>query len=273
MEILSTPTPEQIQTAAKNLKNGLLVAFPTETVYGLGADAVNEIAVSRIYSVKGRPSNHPLIVHIASIDQLDQWTRNIPEYARKLANVYWPGPMTLLLKRSNLAQDFITGGQDIVGIRIPSHPTALALLQEFEKIGGLGIAEPSANRFSAVSATSALAVWKELSKYCNHEDLIIDGGDCSIGIESTIIDCTTSKPVIKRIGALLKSDISSTLGLNIDQNLNASGYRSSGTHIKHYSPKANLKLNTTPKPLEGLIALNKIPTPPGAIRLCSPRNN
>ena len=143
---LSECTAEMISNAAQTLKDGALVAFPTETVYGLGADATNAKAVARIYEVKGRPADHPLIVHIASMDAIGEWAIDIPEYAIKLARDYWPGPMTLILKRSNLAQDFITGNQDTIGLRVPAQPIALALLKEFAKLGGKGIAAPSANR-------------------------------------------------------------------------------------------------------------------------------
>ena len=158
---------ETISSAAKVLKEGNLVAFPTETVYGLGADAENESAVKRIYEVKGRPQDHPLIIHISEISDLDIWAQNIPEYAFKLSKDFWPGPMTLILKRKFIAKDFITGGQETVGLRIPSQPVALTLINEFKKLGGMGIAAPSANRFGKVSPTSALDVFEELSKFLN----------------------------------------------------------------------------------------------------------
>ena len=194
MTIISSCTLSTLKEAAKSLKQGNLVAFPTETVYGLGADATNKDAVARIYDVKGRPTGHPLIVHISSINNLDKWAQQIPEYAITLARTFWPGPMTLILPRTELAKDFITGGQDNVGIRVPSHPLALSLLKEFESLGGLGIAAPSANRFGRVSPTSAQAVQEELSEYLTLDDLILDGGPCQIGIESTIIDCTKQTP-------------------------------------------------------------------------------
>ena len=152
-------------SAAKRLIAGDLVAFPTETVYGLGADASNSAAVARIYSVKGRPNDHPLIVHVSSIDRMGDWASEVPEYAIALARNFWPGPMTLVLKRSELAGDFVTGGQDTVGVRVPDHVAALALLEAFEKAGGKGVAAPSANRFSHVSPTTAAAVVEELADY------------------------------------------------------------------------------------------------------------
>jgi L-threonylcarbamoyladenylate synthase len=173
MELINNPTHDQIKKAAIALKDGHLVAFPTETVYGLGADATNEKAVSRIYSVKGRPTDHPLIVHISSINQLDKWAIDIPEHAIKLAKEFWPGPMTLILKRTNLAKDFITGGQDSVGLRVPDQSVALELLNEFKKLGGFGIAAPSANKFGAVSPTTALAVTVALTNTKQTKPILI----------------------------------------------------------------------------------------------------
>ena len=198
MSFISNCTAGAIKDAATSLINGDLVAFPTETVYGLGADAGNEKAVKKIYQVKGRPSDHPLIVHISDLKQLDKWAREIPEYAIKLARSFWPGPMTLILPRTALAKDFITGGQDNVGIRIPDQTLALALLSEFEQQGGAGVAAPSANRFGKVSPTTAKAVEAELGAFLDSKDLILDGGSCEVGVESTIIDCTIQTPIILR---------------------------------------------------------------------------
>jgi L-threonylcarbamoyladenylate synthase len=153
-----------IKDATESLRDGFLVAFPTETVYGLGADATNEKAVSRIFEIKGRPLNHPVIVHLSSLDQVEQWAVNVPKYAYTLAEKYWPGPMTLILNRSSSAKDWITGGQNTVGIRIPNHEIALSLLEEFRKIGSGAIAAPSANKFGKVSPTSFQHVQDELSK-------------------------------------------------------------------------------------------------------------
>ena len=158
--------------ATAHLKAGDLVAFPTETVYGLGADASNSEAVARIYSVKGRPNDHPLIVHIATLERMGDWASEVPEYAIALARSFWPGPMTLILKRSELAGDFITGGQDSVGVRVPDHVVALALLDAFERAGGMGVAAPSANRFGHVSPTTASAVIEELGDYLSKDDLV-----------------------------------------------------------------------------------------------------
>ena len=259
-----------ISAAAQTLKNGALVAFPTETVYGLGADATNATAVARIYEVKGRPADHPLIVHVASMDAIGDWAIDIPEYAIKLARDYWPGPMTLILKRSELAQDFITGNQDTVGLRVPAQPIALALLKEFAKIGGKAIAAPSANRFGAVSPTTAAAVMDELIPYLNIDvDRILDGGPCLVGVESTIIDCTKSAPQILRPGAITKEMIEETTGLGVISD-GKPKIRVSGALDSHYSPKASVVIDAMAESGEGFIALATITTPAGAIRLASP---
>jgi L-threonylcarbamoyladenylate synthase len=270
MEIISNCTQDVIEKAAKALTNGHLVAFPTETVYGLGADATNEKAVSRIYSVKGRPADHPLIVHISSINQLGKWAIDIQEYAIKLARDFWPGPMTLILKRSELAKDYITGGQSNVGLRVPAQPIALALLAEFEKNGGLGIAAPSANRFGAVSPTTASDVSEELQTYLTSDDLILDGGQCSVGLESTIIDCTGPAPIILRPGAITKEMINNSINIDGVKRDNKSDVRVSGSLESHYSPKAAVFIDLLPNPGDGFIAMNDIPTPSGVIRLASP---
>lgn len=269
MSFLSICTTESLKIAALSLKNGELVAFPTETVYGLGADATNAQAIVHLYEVKGRPADHPLIVHIASLDALEQWARDIPEYAITLARDFWPGPMTLVLKRSELAADFITGGQDTVGIRVPAHPVALALIKEFNAIGGKGIAAPSANRFGAVSPTSAQAVEEELSEYLNEDDLILDGGHCLIGVESTIIDCTGPAPTILRLGAITPLMVEESTGL-IALVSNPSAIRVSGSLDSHYSPHAKVILDVVAIAGDGLIAPDQIPTPHGVIRLAAP---
>jgi L-threonylcarbamoyladenylate synthase len=274
MTIISNCTLSTLKEAAKSLKKGNLVAFPTETVYGLGADAVNKDAVARIYDVKGRPTSHPLIVHISSINNLDKWARGIPEYAITLARAFWPGPMTLILPRNGLAKDFITGGQDNVGIRVPSHPLAQSLLQEFEALGGVGIAAPSANRFGKVSPTTADAVQEELSPYLSQDDLILDGGYCQIGIESTIIDCTHELPQILRPGGITQRMIGSLISLNLTPKFynHSNDIKAPGLLQSHYSPNAEVFTSGMPMPGDGFIALDIIQTPLGAIRLAAPRN-
>jgi L-threonylcarbamoyladenylate synthase len=272
MEFISKCTADTISNAAQALIDGHLVAFPTETVYGLGADATNEKAVSRIYSVKGRPVGHPLIVHISSINKLDQWATEIPDYAIKLAREFWPGPMTLILPRTDLAKSFITGGQNNVGLRVPDQPIALALLKKFEELGGHGIAAPSANRFGAVSPTTAQAVGEELGDYFNSDDLVLDGGQCSVGIESTIIDCTGSTPSVLRPGAITQEMIEESVQKKAENNEGRSETKASGLMNSHYAPKAIISLNSTAGPGEGFLALSEFQTPAGAIRLASPNS-
>ena len=269
MSFLSICTTDTLKSAALSLKNGQLVAFPTETVYGLGADASSADAVARIYEAKGRPSDHPLIVHIASMDAIAHWASDIPEYAITLARDFWPGPMTLVLKRSDLAKDFITGGQETVGLRVPAHPIALALIKEFNAIGGYGIAAPSANRFGAVSPTTAQAVEDELAEYLDEQDLILDGGPCLVGVESTIIDCTGPTPMLLRLGAITPLMIEESTGL-IALESNPSEIRVSGSLDSHYSPKAKVILDVVAIAGDGLIAPDQIPTPTGVIRLAAP---
>jgi len=275
MSIISNCTAPALNGAAISLLAGNLVAFPTETVYGLGADATNQSAVAKIYKVKSRPSDHPLIVHISSMSNLDKWAKDVPEYAIKLARSFWPGPMTLILPRTNLAKDFITGDQENVGIRVPAHTVALSLLKEFEAKGGLGIAAPSANRFGKVSPTCADDVSEELSEYLSPSDLILDGGSSIVGLESTIINCTSTTPTILRPGAITAAMISNLLSIQIE--LIAKNYSNQikvpGLLESHYSPSAKVFLSGTPSAGDGLIALSKHPTPNGVIRLISPVNN
>ena len=256
--------------AAAQLKAGHLVAFPTETVYGLGADACNSKAVSRIYSVKGRPDDHPLIVHIASMEGMGDWVRQVPEYAITLGRKFWPGPMTLVLKRSELAGDFVTGGQDTVGVRVPDHVVALALLEAFEKVGGKGVAAPSANRFGHVSPTTAAAVVEELGDYLSIDDLVLDGGVCDVGVESTIIDCTGTLPRVLRPGAISIAMIKEVTGVNALSVDGQDEVRVSGSLESHYAPAAKVLLCETPIPGQGFIAHKNIETPSGVIRLGAP---
>ena len=270
MEIITNCTDDAISNAAKVLKEGHLVAFPTETVYGLGADATNKNAVSKIYSVKGRPTDHPLIVHISSLNKLEDWATDIPDYAIKLAGEFWPGPMTLILPRRKIAKDFITGGQNNIGLRVPNQIIALALLSKFEEMGGQGVAAPSANRFGAVSPTTAEAVNEELGCFFDQEDLVLNGGPCQIGLESTIVDCTGKTPIVLRPGTVTLEIIEDTLGIKSDGIIKESGIRASGQLASHYAPRAKVILNGKAKKGEGFIALSKFSTPPGAIRLSSP---
>ena len=270
-QFLSNCTADAMLDAAAHLKAGDLVVFPTETVYGLGADASNSEAVARIYSVKGRPSDHPLIVHIASMDRMGDWAREVPEYAITLARSFWPGPMTLILKRSELAGDFITGGQDSVGVRVPNHVVALALLEAFEKAGGRGVAAPSANRFGHVSPTTAAAVIEELGDFLSKDDAVLDGGACDVGVESTIIACTGTAPSVLRPGAISVAMIEESTGLKVTQSDKET--RVSGSLENHYAPIAKVLLCDVPIAGQGFIALEAIETPEGVIRLASPNND
>jgi L-threonylcarbamoyladenylate synthase len=266
--------------AAANLLAGNLVAFPTETVYGLGADACNADAVARIYSVKGRPADHPLIVHVGSMDALSDWASDVPEYAISLARNFWPGPMTLIMKRSALAGDFVTGGQDTVGVRVPDHAVALGLLLAFAQIGGKGIAAPSANRFGNVSPTTAQAVGDELNDFLADADQILDGGPCQVGVESTIIDCTGDVPKILRPGAVTAEMITESTGLNLGVSKTAIGVhvnqeeiRVSGLLESHYAPMATVELDRAPLPGEGFIAMAGVMAGNGVVRLAAPESH
>ena len=268
-QFLSTCSVDTIQKAAEQLKAGHLVAFPTETVYGLGADASNEQAVKRIYEVKGRPTNHPLIIHVSSINGLEVWAQNIPEYAVNLARAFWPGPMTLILNRKDIAKDFITGSQDSVGIRVPSDPIALELLSRFETLGGLGIAAPSANRFGQVSPTSSKDVQDEIGAYLAPEDLILEGGLSYVGIESTIIDCRNAGPVILRPGAITAAMINLVIKGDL-VTIQTADIRVSGALDRHYAPNAKVIVNEIPRYGQAFMALSDVPTPEGVRRISSP---
>ena len=231
------------------LRSGGLVAFPTETVYGLGADARNPDAVARIFVVKGRPQDHPVIVHISGIEYLEQWAREIPALALTLARRFWPGPLTLILKRAHGVADAVTGGQDTVGIRVPSHPVAQALLRAFAG-GGAGhrldaaghrfdgVAAPSANKFGRISPTTAAHVRSDLG---GEVDMILNGGACEVGIESTIVDCSRGQPVLLRPGAITAADIARVAGVALRQ-ADHEAPRSPGALESHYAPGHPLRL-------------------------------
>ena len=259
--------------AASVLMAGGLVAFPTETVYGLGADASNAAAVARIYSVKGRPADHPLIVHVASMDGLGDWARDVTSYAISLARDFWPGPMTLVVPRSELAGDFVTGGQDTVGVRVPNHSVALGLLEAFVRAGGKGVAAPSANRFGNVSPTSAQAVATELGDYLADGDQILDGGACDVGVESTIIDCTGDTPKILRPGAITVDMIEQSTGLKVVASVEEPEIRVSGSLDSHYAPAATVVLDQSPTAGQGFIAMADVVTADGVVRLAEPRTH
>lgn len=225
----------EVRRAAEILRAGGLVAFPTETVYGLGADASSGKAMARLYAVKGRPADHPVIVHFASAEDAFQWGREIPESARKLAERFWPGPLTLILKRSEKARDFVTGGQPSVGVRVPSHPVARELLKEF----GKPIAAPSANRFGRVSPTTAAHVREDLG---GDVDLVLEGGPSEVGIESTIVDLSSGAAVVLRPGKISIADLKKIVAVKSGT---ASSVRHSGGLEKHYAPKTPARLVPT----------------------------
>ena len=272
MQMISNCTQDAVKKASRALMNGHLVAFPTETVYGLGADAANEKAVSRVYQVKSRPIGHPLIVHVSSPNKIGIWARDIPDYAYKLAENFWPGPMTLILQRKTTAKNFITGAQDSVGLRVPNNRIALALLEGFEDLGGIGVVAPSANRFGCVSPTIAEAVIEELGEHTTEMDMLLDDGLCEIGIESTIINCTNLTPKILRPGMISKEMIESITRKKTENEHKIKSIKFSGSYQKHYAPKAKIKINQATKPFEGFIALAGTSTPYGSIRLISPNS-
>jgi L-threonylcarbamoyladenylate synthase len=210
------------------------VAFPTETVYGLGADASNAAAVARLYEVKRRPADHPVIVHFAGAEGAFSWARDVPDAAHELARRYWPGPLTLILKRSALAKDFVTGAQDNVGVRVPAHPVAHELLATF----GSGIAAPSANRFGHVSPTTAAHVRADLGA---EVDLVLEGGSSEVGIESTIVDLSRGAPVILRPGKISAHEIEASLGESVSEQA-GDGPRHSGGLERHYAPRTPARL-------------------------------
>jgi L-threonylcarbamoyladenylate synthase len=225
---------EEVRRAAQILGRGGLVAFPTETVYGLGADASSAAAVARLYRVKARPSDHPVIVHFASSDAAFGWARDVPDQAKQLAKRFWPGPLTLILKRSDKANDFITGAQDSVGIRVPSHPVAHELL----KIFGNGVAAPSANRFGRVSPTTAAHVREDLG---TDVDLVLEGGPSEVGIESTILDLSAGAPMLLRPGRVSRADLEAVLKMQVEEK-NSSSPRHSGGLERHYAPRTPARL-------------------------------
>ena len=263
------------EAAVKLLAGGNLCAIPTETVYGLAADASNSKAVARIFAAKRRPLNHPLIVHVADLTAALKWVQSLPDWAEKLAQTCWPGPLTLVANRSELASDQITGGQDTVAVRVPNHPLTLDLLRKLRERGILGLVAPSANLFGQVSPTNAQHVVSDLGSYlAENGDAVLDGGSCSVGIESTIVLATGEQPVILRPGAITGEIIETLTGKNVVLEPGNTP-RVSGALDSHYAPSAEVKIvasshasNYLPK--SGFIALAQIPTPEGLVRLASP---
>ncbi len=232
--------PAAVVAAAQALRDGELVGLPTETVYGLGADASSDTAVAKIFAAKGRPSDHPLIVHVADAGDVDHYAREVPAFARQLMQTFWPGPLTLILPRRPEVGTAAAGGQDSIGLRCPSHPMAHALLLAARALGVQGVAAPSANKFGRVSPTTADHVQEEFGDSL----LVLDGGACEVGIESTIIDCTRGAPVLLRPGRITREQVQAACGLRLlgKEELEAPAPRASGTLESHYAPRARVRL-------------------------------
>ena len=244
-------SPSDIARAVAALRSGDLVAFPTETVYGLGADASNDAAVRKVFEVKGRPTDHPLIVHIASASQLEDWAQSVSPAATLLADAFWPGPLTLLVERSDSVSPVVTGGRPTVGLRVPDHRVALELLQEF----GGGVAAPSANRFGRVSPTTAAHVRADLG---DDVDVVLDGGPCRVGVESTIVDLTGAHPVVLRAGGVSIDQLEEVLGQRVETLVSAepstAGARAPGMLEAHYAPNARVVLSNERELVDLLIS-------------------
>jgi L-threonylcarbamoyladenylate synthase len=256
----------ELERAVALLRAGELVAFPTETVYGLGADARNPAAVAKIFQAKGRPADHPLIVHIPADDHLARWATDIPDAAWELAEQFWPGPLTLILKRLPEVPDAVTGGQDTVGLRVPGHPLALELLRRFDG----GLAAPSANRFGRISPTTAEHVREELG---DRVPLILDGGPCQVGIESTIIDLSRDEPVVLRPGMIGPEALGLVLGRSVagrEQSAEASAPRVSGSLAAHYAPRTALELVATDRLPQRIEACRRAGRKPAVLAWSSP---
>jgi L-threonylcarbamoyladenylate synthase len=243
-------TSEECQRASEVLRSGGLVAFPTETVYGLGADASNDAAVRRLFAVKGRPTDHPLIVHLGDAKQLDEWGATVPVTARLLAEAFWPGPLTMLVQGSSLVSAVVTGGRPTVGLRVPDHPVAQELLRSF----GGGVAAPSANRFGRVSPTTAAHVLSDLG---DDVDMILDGGSCRVGVESTIVDLTAEVPVVLRTGGVSLDRLAEVLGHEVEVEASAApiggGARAPGMLEAHYAPRARVVVSSETDVVDVLI--------------------
>ncbi|RYZ15630.1 MAG: threonylcarbamoyl-AMP synthase [Myxococcaceae bacterium] len=226
--------PDLLDRAVELLRRGGVIALPTETVYGLAANAEDELAVRRVFAIKGRPATHPLIVHIPGAEHLSQWARVIPDEAQALAKAFWPGPLTLVLPRTARATDAVTGGQDTVALRVPGHPVALEVLR---RMGG-GVAAPSANRFGRVSPTTAQHVQQDLG---GDVDLVLDGGPSTVGVESTIVDLSSGAPAILRPGGLATEEVERVLGRAVPVRASTT-VRVSGSLASHYAPRAGVVL-------------------------------
>ena len=273
---MASPITTDVLTAAKAIAAGQLCAIPTETVYGLAADATNPDAIARVFAAKGRPTDHPLIVHVENLEAANKWFSQLPLWATKLATEIWPGPLTIVAKRTALALDVVTGGQDTVAVRVPSHPVAAKLLKQLSEIGIAGVVAPSANRFGHVSPTSADHVAKDLGEYLlAHQDLILDGGISEVGLESTIVLATGDNPVILRPGAITQFDIEKITDLPVSIS-SENTPRVSGSLDSHYAPSAKVvlvKANEIPNDLAaGYIGLGGVEIPSNVTVLLAAEN-
>ena len=265
--------------AALALHHGHLAVLPTETVYGLGAVADDPAAVARVFAVKGRPVDHPLIAHVVDTQAARAWAEQIPDYAEALMRDFWPGPLTLVFARSDRAPDYITGGQNTVAVRVPGSPVAREVLRELAAMRddpATAVAAPSANRFGRVSPTTAHHAAEEIGDLLEPDDVVLDAGPCVVGVESTIVDCTSDRPVILRPGKVTAEDIVEVCGRELGTRSNV---RAPGTLAAHYAPRAHVELvedldvqQVRPGADTGVIALASVPTPAGAVRLCTPNS-
>lgn len=277
MRCVSTTDPS---VAASALAQGHVAVIPTETVYGIGAVADDPVAVARVFAIKGRPVDHPLIAHVANADAARSWAAQIPGYAEPLMARFWPGPMTLVFLRSARAPDYLTGGQDSVAVRVPGSPVAREVLRALAAMKGdpaVAVAAPSANRFGRVSPTTAQHAAEELGDLLDDSDVLLDAGPCVVGVESTIVDCTGDRPVVLRPGKVTAQEITEATGLALGER---SDVRAPGTLAAHYSPQATVTIIESTEGVTidddsrtGLIALASEPTPTGAVRLCAPHTN
>jgi L-threonylcarbamoyladenylate synthase len=268
--MISSPTPDALARAARLLRGGGLVAFPTETVYGLGADAGNERAVRAIFAAKGRPADHPVIVHVKDAGEAARWASEMPRGARVLADAFWPGPLTIIVPRAAHVPDAVTAGQDSVGLRVPSHPVAQALLHAFAAEGGRGIAAPSANRFGRISPTTAGHVRDDLG---DAVAMIVDGGACDVGIESTIVAFVDDAPQLLRPGGIAEDDLARVLGAPLRAPM-PDAPRASGTLASHYAPRTPSRLVDAARlRSEGNVAvLTRTSAPRSARWIAAPRD-
>ena len=256
--------PGAVARAARALSAGGVVGLPTETVYGLAAVARDRAAVARVFTIKGRPSDHPVIVHVAGAEALRVWGSGVADYAVRLAEGLWPGPLTLVVPAADDVPRSLTGGQDTVGLRCPAHPVALAVIDAAGPV-----AAPSANRFGQVSPTTAVDVVADIGDRLDPaRDLVLDGGACPVGVESTILDCTTDAPRVLRWGAIEIAQIEAVGGRPVSAD--ASAIRAPGGLASHYAPRAMVHLGSDAAPGDGFLALDSAPTPPGAVRLAQP---